>query len=407
MSFRTVSLLCCILTMTLAAFVVLGRPQKGGSPSAAKPVLAETIAAAGHGKLFDRQMKEIRLTEHVIDALQRSILAEIEAADLEPKDPRVRLAREEAEKLLRAQKLQGDERLLVQGAVAAAALGGSGDDLTRRFGWRNEALLTHLLGRRGEKLLLEIRPEVLALLRRLGLVFEPPEVPATTDYIEDCRAHQVPIPPDWAESGTPWVEQGTLAENLLDPGGYAAVWTYTDPARRGGCVALPRGDGSPGSAAGIICQSATTGHACFWDNKLRGVEPEQFLGWSGLRLEIAALKDGSNLASACTGCHRGNNVFLLSPDDATWAKLLRGPLSGPRPGTFTTRVESSTDVRDGHPRYIPVTTLPPRVGWENSYVPRGCAGDCHETPSTPSNPPMPPVCAAPSFSDPSGCYGTP
>ena len=171
--------------------------------------------------------------------------------------------------------------------------------------------------------------------------------------------------------------------------------------------------------AGIICQSATTGHACFWDNKLRddGTPQEEVIGWKGQRLVISELKDGSNLAGgpeACTSCHRGNNVFLIMPDDPTWARLLRGPLEGPNTGAFTTRIENPNVAR-----YIPITTLPPRKDWpENLASAGGCAGGCHETPldafpfqkvfelvpTLPPNELMPPRCASPSVDD---CYGTP
>jgi hypothetical protein len=160
---------------------------------------------------------------------------------------------------------------------------------------------------------------------------------------------------------------------------------------RGACIALPRGTGLPGTLLGIICQSATTGQACFWDNK-RADDPNQRpVGWANLRLSIADLADGSNLQDNCTNCHRGNNVFLIPPDDQTWAKLLRGPLDGPRTGTFITKVEASSDKDQmGRPRYIPIAKL----GWTNppGNVDGAC-GLCHENQSSPFLPsPMPPSC---------------
>ena len=135
------------------------------------------------------------------------------------------------------------------------------------------------------------------------------------------------------------------------------------------------------------------------------MSPEAFLGWSGQTLVIANLKDGSNLNSACTGCHHDNNVYLIAPDDPTWGRVLRGPLNGTRTGTFTTRVETSSDNTGGHPRYIPITTLPPRTGWENTFSAGTCAGSCHEQPSTSfTGPSMPPACAAGGVAN---CYGTP
>lgn len=238
-----------------------------------------------------------------------------------------------------------------------------------------------------------------------------------TAYMADCRAQGVPIPPDWAETGTAWENQGNLntnggGTNLLQRAVDAHVWTYVDPTVRGACVALPRGSGGPGSLAGIICQSATTGKACFWDNQ-RKSDPTNILGWSGQTLVISELVDGTDFAAGgnvgghCTSCHSGNNVFLISPDDPTWAKVLRGPLNGGASGgRFTTQVDSG--------RYVP---LPVATGWTNVVTTgSSCGGSCHELPPSnirsfrdivnaltpPNRMPMPPACASGS-----GCYGSP
>ncbi len=237
-----------------------------------------------------------------------------------------------------------------------------------------------------------------------------------TPYMASCREQGVPIPPDWAETGTAWVNQGNLntnggGTNLLNGADDAFVWTYTDPNVRGACIALPRGSGAPGSLAGIICQGAATGKACFWDNQLK-TAPNTILGWAGKKLEIAKLVDGTNFAAGgnvggnCSSCHRGNNVFLISPDDPTWAKVLRGPLDGgPSGGKFTTQVDIG--------RYI---ALPVDPNFINAATPGvNCAGACHALPPPqvlnrrdivnntipPFNRmPMPPNCGA-------ACIGTP
>lgn len=227
-------------------------------------------------------------------------------------------------------------------------------------------------------------------------------VAADSPYMAECRAKGVPIPPDWAETGTPWVKQGELQTKLTLPSKAAYVWTYSDPTVRGACVALPRGTGVSGDVAGIICQSATTGAACFWDNMPKNNQSPGVLGWSGQTLQIANLADGSNLTGVtgvCTYCHRGDNVFLISPDDPTWAKVLRGPLVTSPGSTFTTRVEASSDNQGGHPRYVPVT----QPGWTNAFAAGVCAGSCHEQPAV-SSPPMPPACAAGGVTN---CYGKP
>lgn len=239
------------------------------------------------------------------------------------------------------------------------------------------------------------------------------QVDADTPYMAECRRNSVPIPPDWAESGTAWVLQGNLntsggGTNLLQGATDAFVWTYTDSSVRGACIALPRGSGAAGSLAGIICQSFTTGHACFWDNQLKS-DPIRILGWSGQRLVISRLVDGTDFANGgnvggrCVGCHTGTNVFIISPDDPTWAKVLRGPLNGgPSGSQFTTNISTA--------RYIP---LPVHPNWTNPVFAGSCGG-CHEQPS-PGNiarrdainlmfagrMPMPPSCTG------SSCYGTP
>lgn len=250
-----------------------------------------------------------------------------------------------------------------------------------------------------------------------------------TPYMAHCRAQGVPIPPDWAETGTAWELQGNLrtGSNLLQPGQDAFVWTYTDPLVRGACIALPRGSGASESLAGIICQSATTGAACFWDNRRRDnanpLRQMPTLGWRGQTLIISELKDATNLtelgSGVCTNCHRGNNVFLISPDDLTWGNVLRGPLVTTPGSTFTTRVEASSDNTGGKPRYVPITSLagqPPRPNWVNPFSAVGCAGACHENPpvvpgndfGTPAS--MPPICAMDAMGAMDrveNCYGQP
>jgi len=366
--------------------------------------LAELIAYSGHGYLFDKNQKQIRLDDELVIAMQDSMVeALLKAEDMELKEETIELV-EKAYEFIRFKELELHEAVLLRNAVVSRLILEATPRLKARFEWRHRIFFSRTV--RWIYPEISLRPEILEWVEVLS-IFDYLEwilsEGSNTDYMDDCHAHKVPIPPDWAQTGTAWVRQGSLTQNLLVPGEHAEVWTYTDPNNRGACVALPRGSGAVGSAAGIICQSATTGHACFWDNKLRGV-PEQFIGWQGKRLEIKKLKDGSNLNDNCTRCHRGNNVYLISPDDPTWAKLLRGPLSSTPGSKFTTVVENSSDNRGGHPRYIPISTLPERPGWQNGLPGPGCAGACHETPAINDGPPalrMAPACANPSVAD---CY---
>lgn len=212
-----------------------------------------------------------------------------------------------------------------------------------------------------------------------------------TEYMKTCRAKAVPIPPDWKPSASEWEPHGNLSTILLTPNHmdkvqpddttFASVWSYASPTVRGACLALGRN----GGAFQVICQSATTGHACFWGN-----DPNQASsGWNPETAEVklSSLRDPEQGFApgtvACTECHRGTNAFLVAPDDPTWATVLRPKKARP---TFTTRVEQSSPQEQSAPGGIPITN--PRfipiggktVALKNPLptIP-GCSGACHES----------------------------
>jgi hypothetical protein len=212
-----------------------------------------------------------------------------------------------------------------------------------------------------------------------------------TEYMKICRAKDVPIPPDWKVSASEWENHGNLGTILLTPNHldkvqpdnatFAGVWSYASPTVRGACLALGRN----GGAFQIICQSATTGHACFWGN-----DPSQASSrWNPDTAEVkmSSLRDPEQGFAPgtvpCTECHRGSNAFLVAPDDPTWATVLRPAQARP---TFTTRVEQSSPPEQAAPGGIPITN--PRfipIGGKtvtlNNPLPTipGCSGACHES----------------------------
>lgn len=216
------------------------------------------------------------------------------------------------------------------------------------------------------------------------------QIIAGGNYIESCRANGVHIPPDWKSAASEWESHGHLGTILLTPNNldqtpvnetsFASIWSYAPPQGRGACLAIGRSNGS----FQIICQSATTGYACFWGNDPRS--PDTSWTPTTQKIQIASLQDpNKGFASdtvPCTECHRGNNAFLYAPDDPTWAKVLRP--THPRP-TFTTRVEQSSHqgqltfgtVTITYPRYIPVGGTSTIL---TNPLPAGpsCSGSCHE-----------------------------
>lgn len=209
------------------------------------------------------------------------------------------------------------------------------------------------------------------------------------NYMESCRAKDVPTPPDWKASSSEWESHGNLKTILLTPNNletvdeatFANVWSYASPTVRGACIALGRSGGS----FQIICQSATTGYACFWGNDPTSSRTR----WTPETTEtpIASLRDPvQGFAPGtvpCTECHRGNNAFLYAPDDPTWATMLRPEHVRP---TFTTRVEQSShhgqltfgETTITYPRFIPVGGKAMLLNNPLPITP-GCSGSCHES----------------------------
>ncbi len=209
-------------------------------------------------------------------------------------------------------------------------------------------------------------------------------------YIESCRAKSVPIPPNWKLSSSEWEQHGNLQTILLAPNdsedgsapvaSFATVWSYASPEVRGACIALGRN----GGIFQIICQSAGTGHACFWSNDPRS--PHTHWTPETAEIPIASLRDPvQGFASGtvpCTDCHRGNNAFLYAPDDPAWATVLR-PVQVR--STFTTRVEQSSQhgsltfgaTTITYPRFVPIGGT--SVALHNPLpTVTGCSGSCHE-----------------------------
>lgn len=363
-------------------------PMKLTMPADVTP--ATMIAYAGHGQYFDHLARPIKVDDKLILTMETSMSGQLaENAQLE--DSEAALLKD-AQAYALSGELKPAYAALLQGAVTSRLMQFANKAQLAKLEWRHRLLMRHYTHLTIDKRWVRIYPVRLrSILDYLGpwVVIQP-----STDYVARCRADNVPIPPQWSEANpNGWVHHGLLAQNLLSPGAIAHLWTWADPHQEGGCIMLPRGNGV-GGLAGTICQSKTSGRACFWDNKDRTTGA--VLGWSNVTLNVNQMQDGDMLAENCTGCHRGNNVFLISPDDPTWALALR-PAPGSAIGsTFTTNIASTIT------RYTPISN---QSGWANQSGSQ-CLG-CHERPTvgfTSQPSPMPPACAGGSTSDPSACY---
>ncbi len=275
----------------------------------------------------------------------------------------------------------------ISGAIIDAALAKGGKRFIAANGWKVDYLRSVALGipdPGGIKIpdllerltryqwLRDIRFDLSRWLRDWTL-----RVPTDAErYRADCDREGVPLPPDWNRGGWTLQTVGTLAEVpqsllFLALGNPVEVWASNDRGR-GACIALPRWGANKASATlGIICQSRTTGKACFWDNRPHAggakFTPAE-MNANSVTNDWVNGRDAALIGGGkCVQCHRGANVFLIHPNT---------PLALPPP-TFQTNPAV---------RYTPLTTL----GWTNpaaTVVPalpagqRSCAG-CHEVANT-------------------------
>lgn len=353
---------------------------------------AEIIASAGHGAFFDHSGKPLDLNDELVISMQSSMIDQLRESAWKSLDTKTKQTLEDAIKLTQSDDIKSTEKTFLNAVTIETLQKNANKTLRENLVWRHNLLLQKI---RVDYIQWEPRlnQRIIDIMTRLELrsIFEN-FAALSTDYVARCRADSVPIPPSWSLAApSTWRYQGLLDNELILASEDTHLWTWEDPHKRGGCILLPRGSG----VAGLICQSATTGKACFWDNLSRTGSGR--LNWNTSTLNVNNLQDGDSLAENCTNCHRGNNVFLISPDNATWKKVIKQWQSTVNAGAnFSTRIENAAISR-----YIPISS---QSGWANPSAP-SCIG-CHERPAvgfgtTPS--PMPPNCRT-SNSDPAGCY---
>jgi hypothetical protein len=212
----------------------------------------------------------------------------------------------------------------------------------------------------------------------------PPPVktplPATaTQYMKDCDAAGVPLPPKWGDER--WVKQGNLPQEkvLASSAPTTEVWTYKTPD--GICYALPRIDGTPPTIQllGQICQSNKTGKACFWDNlsAADGKTRTPVTNNSGPENMAGADKMDIPEGEQCTSCHRGDNVFIIHPGTA----LQQGPSN---PCSSDGPFDMPLDDRPTDSPKKPYEPIAPKFGNKNEpLVPplkNAACTNCHSIP---------------------------
>ncbi|HYR09550.1 MAG TPA: hypothetical protein VEQ60_17380, partial [Longimicrobium sp.] len=260
----------------------------------------ERIAHAYHGLLLDADLKEIPMDLPLIASMQKSLFARLLAEADPGLAEEVRLLREDAEQ----SGFGAEETALANNAILGTLLDRSDEKLRARYDWRYRVVREQTW-----RLAVDIHPGLLEWIRKRGLEeFGIPGLGNGARYIADCERESVPTPP--AFPGEEWGDSLDLRPefNFI---GRGEVKVFAIQNEDGVCYALPR---TEGLLLGIICQSARTGKACFYDNSRPG--SEERIDWRRETMTAWDLQSGYDLDEACTDCHRGTNAFIIHPGSA-------------------------------------------------------------------------------------------
>lgn len=360
-SAKIFNLSACVMLLTLGAFVF-----RTGFPGSANATLQQSqtqkisfsdIAHAYHGRLLDRNYKEIKLDRTIIEQLQDSMIESLTAQPsaieyktaggqtIKPQITKPPLDRAYVEKVLNGFKFTNDERFMIKSLIIQQGIDAAPKQEQPEYQWRMDVV--------NERSVFFVDPKVWNpssevsryvdlsnLSGMLGRIRR--QLLTDTTYANTCRENNVPVPPDWPSGPTGSWTRLTPAlpwqYNFLQSGPDTEVWTYEPPLLPSGdappneglCYALPRKHEEHISLLGIICQSKRTGKACFWDNIDIGAERDESgnfprITGADVVLRIAEIKNGSNLAENCTACHRGSNAFLIHPNTVLGTPLNRQP----------------------------------------------------------------------------------
>lgn len=205
------------------------------------------------------------------------------------------------------------ERLLLQTELAAAI---SSNPTVRQ----QDEVARRLLNRIGDQ-------GVTALARNRGLLetltdngwrgFDRSSVPPdrASDYVDQCRAAGVPVPPPieppTAQGWKPGPALAWSRKDWLLSSPSLAVWNYSDAD--GFCVALRRGQGED-AAIGTICSNHAQTQACFFDSlTYRDGQVVALPESAALTADYATLVHPQDIKNRCDGCHVGANPFIVNP----------------------------------------------------------------------------------------------
>jgi hypothetical protein len=406
-------------------------------PGPGAPRSVAIITDSGHGVLFDTAMHALNFDQQALLTMQDEILSLLTGSDANCFDtsPIQATLTKFGSTISQQQNNPNPGNLLfLQGAeinLLLSNVNGSCSSFNQDYyKTRNLWIIYQAYSRYGMPQL----PAVQSLLLLGGLIPALAPAPAVT-YEQKCKDAGVPIPPTLDLTANPpkpvnWSYQGNLTafppllalgtNNLLQPGKSAQVFTHTDANLKGACIALPRTEGGAYSLSGIICQSYTTGNACFWDSTVRPDAAAIKNGIAGVKIDwtknvLYPVQDGANKPNMtdgdtfewpdptdatgmkkliaegdkCTDCHTGSTVYNILPDYPVWKKVIQTLKTTANNANFNTQIDPNAKLPKGASKfnlYNPVNSL----GWKNPPIPvpagepKSCQ-NCHEYPNNTVN----------------------
>jgi hypothetical protein len=302
MSYRTARW-CGTLTLVFALLSIVV------ATAGALTLDEEPIAYVGHGAAFDRNGKQLPLSVEFVRRTQAYYLENLSARL--PADQRRAYERLRDETRMK-RKPDTQSGAYADGLLIDWLLQRVGRDSDGSIAGKNQFLKRAIRSRLFPGTL---KAADLQLTPLSGGVAKFATTASGQAYIDECANAGVPIPPDWGSSQ--WQNNGALSNVFISQSLNARVFYFESASPAGVCYALPRDDGSDIVLLGIICMGRSSSKVCFWDNQENDSGFDIPLGDSVPLTDFAGggeLLGGSG--GVCTGCHAGENPFVIHPGSA-------------------------------------------------------------------------------------------
>jgi hypothetical protein len=209
------------------------------------------------------------------------------------------------------------------------------------------------------------------------------------DYIDECKAAQVPIPPPINKMDpagtTGWKSWGFIPQNQLFID-FKPAEVRTFESADGMCIALPRynDDKTLVRLDGVICLSSVTSKVCMWDNQMGGAgfnfSPTELIPIGvpdtsinpGGKYQAGGFELEGGSGGVCTDCHAGENPYIVHPDAEL--ELESGVGTGVDFGELEDTLPMFTPNR--YVPLVPASWPQNDASMAESYTPSKCT-DCH------------------------------